>query len=47
MECNKCKNMLLNRETSNKVLKDVGLESGSQIVRIEVLVCDKCYEDIK
>ena len=44
MECDKCKNMLLNRETSNVFLKDIGLESGGQIVRIKIHLCDKCEE---
>ncbi len=40
--CDKCKKTLLNREMSNKFLKDIGLTSGEQTVRIEVLLCDEC-----
>ena len=47
MECDKCKKTLLQRETSNKVLKDIGLQSGSQTIRVEKLLCDKCYEGIR
>jgi|TARA_R100000093_G_scaffold70867_3_gene45045 hypothetical protein len=35
--------MLTQGETSNKILKDIGLESGGQCVRIEKLLCDECY----
>lgn len=45
VECDKCKIILLQRETSNIVLKDIGLESGGQVVRVEVLLCDKCYDN--
>lgn len=44
MECDKCKKMLTFGETSNKVLKDLGLESGGQVVRVEKLLCDDCYD---
>ena len=45
VECDKCKVMLIQRETTNKVLKDIGLESGGQVIRIEVLLCEKCYDN--
>jgi hypothetical protein len=47
MNCNNCGKMLKNSETSNKVLKDIGLESNGKCVRIEVLLCDTCYGGIK
>ncbi len=47
MNCDKCDTMLENKETHNKVLKDIGLESGGQIVRIEKLLCNKCYGGLR
>jgi hypothetical protein len=44
MNCDKCDKMLTRGETSNKVLKDVGLRSGGQTLRVEKLLCDVCYE---
>lgn len=44
MECDNCKKMLLNREMSNKVLKDIGLESGGAVVRVEKILCDDCHK---
>ena len=46
MNCDKCDKMLLNRETSNKILKDIRLESGEVCVRVEKLLCDDCYDDL-
>lgn len=46
MNCDKCDKMLEQRETSNKVLKDIGLESGGQVVRVEKLLCDICYNEL-
>jgi len=46
MECDKCHKMLLQRETSNKVMKDIGLESGGKTVRVEKVLCDKCYDEL-
>ena len=46
MECDKCKKTLLNNELSNVVLKDIGLESGKQTVRVEKRLCDHCYDGL-
>jgi len=44
MNCDQCDKILEQRETSNKILKDIGLTSGGQTIRVEKLLCNKCYD---
>lgn len=45
VDCDICKKTLTGGELSNKVLKDIGLESGGVCVRVEKFLCDECYEE--